>query len=204
MLKDKKTKDKGGRPIIRHGAYSYMTKLSLPDNRAYLRPYLSGVREGLILDLGPTEEDLTTAQKLLIDRVVGQTGVIRLIEEHCREQGIFRGARLQPVLAANYGAFTSSLRLNLQALGINARAGEKILSPLEIAAEIDAEKADQEAKASAERAVATSADDPEYPGKEVDKDESGVSRGEGEKQPHHLTQDERSQVDEGQGPEEVK
>jgi hypothetical protein len=121
MVNRKKSKGKSGRPIVRHGAYSYLTNLTIPDHRAYLRPYLTAVREGLIHDLGPTEEDLTTAQKLIIDRIISQAGVIRLIEEYCREQGIFRGSILQPVLAKNYGAFTNSLRLNLQALGMERR-----------------------------------------------------------------------------------
>jgi len=138
----KKPRGKSGRPIIRHGAYSYLTRLTVPDHRAYLRPYLSAIREGLIRDLGPDETDLTTAQRLLIDRIVGQAGVIRLIEEHCREQGIFQGRLLQPVLAKNYGSFVNSLRLNLQALGIDKRAGEKILNPLELAATIDSQKAE--------------------------------------------------------------
>ena len=153
MLKGKKIKDKGGRPIIRHGAYSYMTKLTLPDNRAYLRPYLSGVREGLIHDLGPTEEDLTTAQKLIIDRIVGQVGVIRLIEEYCREQGIFRGALLQPVLAKNYGAFTNSLRLNLEAIGLERKPSEDFLTPAQLADAIMSDKRDLEAKKRAESPV---------------------------------------------------
>ncbi len=118
----KKPKGKSGRPIVKHGAFSYLTRLALPDHRAYLRPHLTAVREGLIHDLGPTEEDLTTAQKLLIDRCVGQTGVIRLIEEYCREEGILQGGLqgrlLAPILAKNYLSFANSLRLNLQALGI--------------------------------------------------------------------------------------
>jgi len=120
----KKTEGKAGRPVIKHGAFSYLTRLSLPDNRAYLRPYLSSVREGLVRDLGPIEEDLTTAQKLIVDRIVSLTGVIRLIEEFCREQGVFNGAVIQPVLANNFLAFNSSLRLNLQALGIPRGPGE--------------------------------------------------------------------------------
>ncbi len=152
MLKGKKTKNKGGRPIIRHGAYSYMTKLTLPDNRAYLRPYLSGVREGLIHDLGPTEEDLTTAQKLIIDRIIGQVGVIRLIEEYCREQGIFQGALLQPVLAKNYGAFTNSLRLNLEAIGLERKKNEVFLTPDELADAIMEDKREAKAKEDAQKA----------------------------------------------------
>jgi len=144
-----KSRGKRGKQIIRHGAFSYLTRLTLPDNRAYLRPHLSAVREGLIHDLGPTEEDLTTAQKLLIDRIIGQAGVIRLIEEHVREEGVFHGRMLTSVLAQNYLSFVNSMRLNLQALGINARAGAKMLGPLEIAAEIDREQAEQDAQEAA-------------------------------------------------------
>jgi len=147
-----KSRGKRGKQIIRHGAFSYLTRLTLPDNRAYLRPHLSAVREGLIHDLGPAEEDLTTAQKLLIDRIIGQAGVIRLIEEHVREEGVFHGRMLTSVLAQNYLSFVNSMRLNLQALGINARAGAKMLGPLEIAAEIDAENAEREARDAEKRA----------------------------------------------------
>ena len=158
----KKPKGKAGHPVVKHGAYSYLTRLTVPDNRAYLRPYLSGVREGLIKDLGPTEEDLTTAQKLIIDRIISQAGVIRLIEEHCREQGIFHGMAITPALAENYLAYANSLRLNLQALGIKTKAGEKILGPLEIAAEIDREQAEQDAL-DAEKAVPEAPGGPEMP-----------------------------------------
>jgi len=67
-----------------------LTRGELPDNRRYLAPYLTGVREGLIRDLGPTEEDLTTAQKVLIDRLVNYLGIVRLIEEYVKERGIFQ------------------------------------------------------------------------------------------------------------------
>jgi hypothetical protein len=63
----------------------------------------------------------------------------------------------------------------------------------------DAEKAAQDAKASAERPVAASVDSPECPGKGTGEGESTISRGDGEKQPHHLTQDGRSPEGEGQG-----
>jgi hypothetical protein len=78
--------------------------------------------------------------------------VIRLIEEHCKEEGILREHLLAPVLAENYGSFVNSLRLNLQALGINTRAGERILGPLELAAEIDRDKAEQEIREAEQRA----------------------------------------------------
>jgi len=125
---------------------------------------LTACREGLISDLGPGEEDLNTAQKILIDRVIGKLGVLRCLEEYAREKGVIKEGKLSFPLEHNFLGWSNSLRLDLQALGIDARAGEKILSPLEIAAEIDAENAEKstrEAKANAERPVAASADSPE-------------------------------------------
>jgi len=46
------------------------------------------VRQGLIQDLGPSENDLSTAQIVLIDRVTTKLGVIRCIEEHVRENSV--------------------------------------------------------------------------------------------------------------------
>jgi len=82
-------KSRRGRPP-KHGGYSLLTKGELPENRQYLRTYLTDVREGLIRDLGPKEENLTTAQLVLIDRVITKLGIIRLIEEHVKEKGIFK------------------------------------------------------------------------------------------------------------------
>jgi hypothetical protein len=127
----------------------------LPERRAYLRAYLTEVREGLINDLGPLEADLTMAQVVLIDRVTSKLSILRCIEEHVREKGVFtKAGELGPVLSKSYLAWANSIRLDLQALGINTRAGERILGPLEIAAEIDKEQAEEEAQAARERVLA--------------------------------------------------
>ena len=119
----------------------------LPERRAYLRAYLTEVREGLVNDLGPLEEDLTTAQAVLIDRVISKLSILRCVEEHVREKGVFtKAGELGPVLSKSYLAWANSIRLDLQALGINTRAGERTLGPLEIAAEIDAENAREAAE----------------------------------------------------------
>ena len=140
-------KAKRGRPQLKHGGFSLLTRGELPENRQYLRPYLTEAREGLIRDLGPTEEDLTAAQRILLDRVITNLGIVRLIEEYVKEKGIFQnpGGFLNPALATHYIAYNNSIRLNLQALGINKRVGDKILGPLELAAEIDREQAEQDA-----------------------------------------------------------
>jgi hypothetical protein len=114
----------------------------LPERRAYLREYLNQTRAGLVNDLGPLEADLTTAQVVLIDRVISKLSILRCVEEHVREKGVFtKAGELGPVLSKSYLAWANSIRLDLQALGIDKRAGEKIMGPLEVAAEIDAEKA---------------------------------------------------------------
>jgi len=145
----KREKKRAGRKPgikIKHGAYSLIARGHLPENRRYLRAYLTQCREGLISDLGPTEGDLSTAQKILIDRVIGKLGVLRCLEEYAREQGVIREGKLFSPLEHNFLAWSNSLRLDLQALGIDKRVGEKILSPLEIAAEIDAAKAKEDAQ----------------------------------------------------------
>jgi hypothetical protein len=138
-------KKAGRKPGVKvtHGAYSLIARPGgpLPSKRVYIERWLSEVRAGLIADLGPTEKDLTIGQAVLIDRVIGKLGVIRCIEEHVREKGIMNGEELRGLLGKHYLSWANSLRLDLLALGIGKREGERILSPLEIAAEIDAEKA---------------------------------------------------------------
>ncbi len=141
-MSPKTTEKPIGRPP-RHGGYSLMIRAGvLPERRAYLREYLTQTREGLVNDLGPLEADLNAAQVVLIDRVISKLSILRCIEEHVREKGVFtKSGELDSVLSKSYLALANSIRLDLQALGIDKRAGEKIMSPLEIAAEIDRGKA---------------------------------------------------------------
>lgn len=128
-MPDKEQKKRRGRPP-RHGGYSLLTRGELPDNRRYLAPYLTGVREGLIHDLGPTEEDLTTAQKVMIDRLVNYLGIVRLIEEYVKERGIFQNPQgfLNPALSQNYLAYCGHIQRALVALGIDKK---KIKEPFD-------------------------------------------------------------------------
>jgi hypothetical protein len=126
-----KQKSRRGRPP-KHGGYSLLTKGEMPENRRYLANYLSEVREGLIEDIGPAENDLSTAQKVLIDRVISKLGVVRCVEEFIRENSVIVGNDLAPSLKASYLAYNNSIRLDLQALGIEKRVAEKVLAPYEI------------------------------------------------------------------------
>lgn len=131
----------------RHGAYSFLVRGELPQHRAYLLRYLSECRHGLIDDLGGSEK-LSTAQTILIDRVIGKLGISRLIEEHCKETGAIIGKELAPVLKQSYLAYSNSLRLDLLALqGLNEKGTDRALSPLEYIEAFDKRKA-KEAEAS--------------------------------------------------------
>jgi len=119
----------------KHGGYAYLSKGTIPENRAYIERYLTGVREGLINDLGPEEKDLTAAQIIIIDRVVTKLGVIRCIEEHIRENSVMKGHDLAPSLRKSYLAYNNSVRLDLTALGIDKRKADEALNLREYVAE---------------------------------------------------------------------
>jgi hypothetical protein len=132
---------KGGRRPRSHGGYSYLTTGALPEHRSNILGYLMAVRQGLIQDLGPTENDLSTAKIVLIDRITTKLGVIRCVEEHIRENSVMVRDELAPSLKASYLAYNNSLRLDLQALGLEKK-GEAILTPFEI---VEREKRAEEA-----------------------------------------------------------
>jgi len=114
-------------PRKKHGGYAYLSKGTLPENRRYIERHLTAIREGLIRDLGPQEQDLTTAQAIIIDRVVTKMGVIRCIEEYIRENTVLEGKRLAPALRESYLKYSTSVTNDLKALGIKREelAGEK-------------------------------------------------------------------------------
>ena len=127
MPEKKPRKKPTGRPP-KHGAFSIMVaKTDLPENRKYVQRYLREAREGLIKDLGGREQNLTQAQLILIDRAIAKLGIIRCVEEYCKETGIFQDGKLAHVLRDNYLAYTNSLRLDLQTLGVEGKKTEEII-----------------------------------------------------------------------------
>lgn len=111
-----------------HGGYSFLTTGRLPEHRTYIRRYLTACRQGLINDLGG-EENLSTAQAILIDRIISKLGCVRCIEEHSRETSVMVGNNLAPALKASYLAYSNSIRLDLQALGIGSNDKGKEITP---------------------------------------------------------------------------
>lgn len=135
---------KRGGQKIKHGGYSFLIKGELPENRKHVLKYLTAARMNLIRDLGPTEEGLTTAQIIIIDRIVSKLGIIRCVEEYIRENSVMVGANLAPSLRASYLAYNNSVRLDLRELGIDKRMEDRVLTPLEIAAKFDREEEEKE------------------------------------------------------------
>ena len=125
---------RGGRRPKSHGGYSFLVKGDLPENRNHILKYLMAVREGLTRDLQDSGKGLTTAQIVLIDRITSLLGVVRCMEEHVREHSVFEGDELAPCLRASYLAYNNSLRLDLQALGIEQK-NDVFLAPYEIVAD---------------------------------------------------------------------
>jgi hypothetical protein len=127
-MEDKPKKRKGKKPgpkpgsKYRHGGYSLLMKGTLPERRRYIGHYLSEVREGLIHDLAKKEEDLSTAQKVLIDRIITFMGVVRLIEEHAKQHGVL-DSRGRPTsgLTGHYLTFNRQIKEMLSLLGIEKR-----------------------------------------------------------------------------------
>jgi hypothetical protein len=114
-------------------------KKSNAEERLRIVRHIEALRSGLITDLGPQEEDLTTAQLLLIDRLCCLLAICRAIEQHF-EEDVMDGDSLKNALRSSYLAYNNTIRLTLQVLGIDKQASDRILSPLEYIKQLDQEK----------------------------------------------------------------
>jgi len=126
-------KRRRGRPP-KHGGYSLIVRDDILKEHPRLRQYLQDCRDGLVRDIGGSEENLTEAQRILIDRIISKLSICRLIEIYIEKYGIFRRDKikkrvleLEPALGVNYLAFDNSIRLSLQALGIDKKHNEGVL-----------------------------------------------------------------------------
>jgi len=114
-------------PPPKHGGRSIINKAALIKDQRRLAIYIEETREELVSDLGPREEDLTRAQKLLVDRVIAKLGTLRLIEVYLGEKGVFeREGELRPIFE-RYLQFARELRNDLSLLGVKTRRKEDFL-----------------------------------------------------------------------------
>jgi len=104
-----------GRPRSKHGGFTYLTKARMGDDKVYLLRYLTATRQALLHDLG---QNLSSQKLILVDRVISLLGVVRLIEEECRVEGVFQSRNLTSSLSHHYIAFNNSLTRMLNLLGL--------------------------------------------------------------------------------------
>lgn len=122
---ESKPKSRGGRPP-KHGGFSIIAHGRHPESRR-LRSYLGSVRAGLVYDLGPSEDDLSTAQRVTIDRCITYLGAARAIEEWVSSQGFMNNGVLNPSISEIYLSFCSGILKCLKLLGFDRRHAEKII-----------------------------------------------------------------------------
>ncbi len=105
-----------------HGGYSILRTEGFPAKRRKIESYLMAARQGMINDLSKSEADLSTAQIILINQTIGLLGVTRCIEEYIRSNTVMKGEEISPSLKSSYLSYNNSIRLNLQALGIEKKS----------------------------------------------------------------------------------
>lgn len=122
-------------PKRRHGGYTFMATGRIPDDKREIERYLTGIRIGYVLDIGPKEEDLTTGQIVLLDTLITLKGVNRCIEVEALKAMDIRG------MEQNYNTRNNQIIKICLALGIEQKEdADKFLTPLQIAATYDKEK----------------------------------------------------------------
>lgn len=157
---------KPGHPV-KHGAYSLAIQDEVLKKNPRVTRYLVDTRAGLVRCVAGSEDALSEQQRVMIDRIVSKLAICRLIELYVERYGAFprrtvKGKtivklELVPCLGVNYLAFSNSIDRALIALGLTRKEAERVLTPLEIAAEIDAEEA---AKAQGAKVKETAAGGP--------------------------------------------
>jgi len=133
-MDDIKTKKRRGRPP-KHGGYSIIHRDALLEEHPHIRQYLQSCRDGLVRDVGGSEEALSEQQRIMIDRIISRLSICRLIECYVEKYGVFRRdmikrqkvLELEPALGQNYLAFSNSIDRALIALGLTKKQSDGAL-----------------------------------------------------------------------------
>ena len=101
--------------LIKHGVFRQRDSIPAP-----IRKEAVIFRDRMIQDIAGTEDDLTGAQLILLDRALNLYSVTRQIETYAARIGAIdtETGELRPILGKNYLAYNNSLRLTLGLLGI--------------------------------------------------------------------------------------
>ena len=114
---------------VTHGAYSLMRRVAQGklDLRTRAGIALKALQAELAVSLGSIWQDLSSQQRLLVSQVALKALVCQQMMEYALASGVMtRRGRLITVLGKNYLAWSNSLRLDLQALGLERRAKDVI------------------------------------------------------------------------------
>lgn len=147
-----KTDSPAKRPA-RSGIYSWVKSKRVPSGRAFqkVRRDLGAMREELMQAHGG--EKISPDAAILVDSVIEGLGVQKLLGLYVRKFGVVDEAasrrgqvELSPILAKNWISYANTVRQGILALKEidKARGKDEALTPLEIAAVIDAEKGEAE------------------------------------------------------------
>ena len=121
---------------LRHGGYSYVSSGIMPQDKKYLERYLTQMREAYIIDIGPTEKDLTAGQLLLLNKLVTLEGLTRCMEVHIARKESFE-------LIRNHSTYVNLVLKIVQMLGIERRELEPETTLAEIIAVSDEKEGDK-------------------------------------------------------------
>jgi len=139
-----------GRARLKHGIVSFLKTGAIPSGRAFRRVQkeVSDLRLALIEQYGG--DKIKPDVLAMLEGAIEALSVEKLCALYVKRAGILRrdslkdgNLALHDVLGKHYIAYANLVRLNLEAAARLAgqKSPEWIQSPLEIAAEIDAEKA---------------------------------------------------------------
>ncbi len=119
----------GHQTARKHGAFSL-----IPQER------LRRAKAGWVSDIGPKRSDLTTSQRILIEKACFLLERTMCVEVWLNEHPELYGKMLARGLRDSYLAWCNTLRLTLRELGIDKKGEGRVLTPLEIAEKFDREK----------------------------------------------------------------
>jgi len=106
-------RDKKGRFLPVHSGFAGVKPLRI-------RRIVESYRAGFIEDHGGPDK-IPTARLILIDRTCSLLGVILCMESHVRENYIFKGKEILPVLSNHYLAYVNSLQRHLALIGLDLK-----------------------------------------------------------------------------------
>jgi len=155
-MSDKPRKRRIGRPP-KSGAYSPVCREEFLEEYPEIRSYVQAARDGLVQDQldkigGKSEDDLSAAQVLLIDRLVSRIALSRQIEVYLRRHGILRRDSLdRKVLDAEpicqfWLQLQNSIDRASAMLGIEIPRPEASWDPIAEIQKIDEERAKEKEK----------------------------------------------------------